>query len=97
EKRFRVLIIGRSNTGKTSVLQRVCDTTNSTIVYRGNEERGQHDINDELVFSNMMNYVFHDSVGIEPSSRDELEIVEEFIRRKCEETRLQDRLHAIWF
>jgi predicted GTPase len=25
--RFRVLIIGRANAGKTSILQRVCDTT----------------------------------------------------------------------
>ena len=31
---FRVLIIGRANAGKTSVLQRVCDTTESPKVYR---------------------------------------------------------------
>src|ERR1700761_2072854 len=34
--RFRVLIIGRANAGKTSILQRVCETTESPIVYRGN-------------------------------------------------------------
>ena len=38
ELQFRVLIIGRANAGKTSILQRVCDTTNSPIIYRGNEE-----------------------------------------------------------
>ena len=32
--RFRVLIIGRANAGKTSILQRVCDTTESPKVYR---------------------------------------------------------------
>ena len=31
---FRVLIIGRANAGKTSILQRVCETTNSPITYR---------------------------------------------------------------
>jgi len=31
---FRVLIIGRANAGKTSILQRVCDTTESPVVYR---------------------------------------------------------------
>jgi GTP-binding protein EngB required for normal cell division len=31
---FRVLIIGRANSGKTSILQRVCDTTESPLVYR---------------------------------------------------------------
>ena len=31
---FRVLVIGRANAGKTSILQRVCDTTDSPKVYR---------------------------------------------------------------
>jgi len=30
---FRVLIIGRANAGKTSILQRVCDTTESPVIY----------------------------------------------------------------
>ena len=35
---FRVLILGRVNAGKTSILQRVCDTTESPVIYRGNED-----------------------------------------------------------
>ena len=35
---FRVLIIGRANAGKTSILQRVCDTTGSPVIYRGMEK-----------------------------------------------------------
>jgi septin family protein len=35
---FRVLILGRANAGKTSILQRVCDTTESPMIYR----RGKH-------------------------------------------------------
>jgi hypothetical protein len=31
---FRVLIAGRANAGKTMILQRVCDTTNSPVTYR---------------------------------------------------------------
>jgi GTPase SAR1 family protein len=31
---FRVLIIGKANAGKTSILQRVCDTTDSPEIYR---------------------------------------------------------------
>jgi hypothetical protein len=34
---FRVLIIGRANAGKTSILQRVCDTTKSPTIYRRGE------------------------------------------------------------
>jgi GTPase SAR1 family protein len=40
---FRVLVIGRANAGKTSILQRVCDTTESPTIYRrgeGEEVRG---------------------------------------------------------
>ena len=35
---FRVLIVGRANAGKTSILQRVCSTTGSPVIYRGNKE-----------------------------------------------------------
>ena len=36
---FRVLIIGRANAGKTSILQRVCDTTKSPVIYRRDLEK----------------------------------------------------------
>ena len=60
-------------------------------------QRGEHRINDELVFSNHEGYIFHDSRGIESGSTEELEILRTFIRRKCRERRLEDKLHAIWF
>ncbi|KAH9013408.1 GTP-binding protein [Lactarius pseudohatsudake] len=100
---FRVLIIGRANAGKTSILQRICETTESPTIYRrgddwdSNEERGEHSIDDELVFSNHTGYVFHDSCGIESGCTKELEVLREFIRRKCGEKRLGDKLHAIWY
>ncbi|KAN0127811.1 hypothetical protein V8E53_014367 [Lactarius tabidus] len=101
EIRFRVLIIGRANAGKTSILQRVCETTESPLIYRetgeGRVERGEHSIDDELLFSNHLGYVFHDSRGIESGSTKELGILQEFIRRKCEEKELRRRLHAIWY
>ncbi|KAH9168578.1 hypothetical protein EDB89DRAFT_1580181 [Lactarius sanguifluus] len=103
--RFRVLIIGRANAGKTTILQRVCDTMGSPSIYRGNEEvtldpsidRGEHSIDDELMFSNDDRYVFHDSRGIESGSIEELGMLQVFIRRKCGERRLANRLHAIWY
>ncbi|KAF8258813.1 hypothetical protein EI94DRAFT_1753446 [Lactarius quietus] len=102
---FRVLVVGRANAGKTSILQRVCATTESPIIYRGeevielkpSENRGEHRIDDELVFSNHRGYVFHDSMGIESGSKEEVETLKGFIRRKCEEKRLRNKLHAIWY
>ena len=40
---FRVLIVGRANAGKTSILQRVCDTTESPEVYRSGGPWGTRD------------------------------------------------------
>ncbi|KAF8258006.1 hypothetical protein EI94DRAFT_1756079, partial [Lactarius quietus] len=102
---FRVLVVGRANAGKTSILQRVCETTESPTIYREGEEvklepsmnRGEHKIDDELVFSNNPGYVFHDSMGIESGSTDELEILKDFIQRKCAEMILANKLHAIWY
>ena len=49
------------------------------------------------MFSNHKGYVFHDSQGIEAGDEERLEILKDFIRRKCGESRLRDKLHAIWF
>jgi hypothetical protein len=56
-----------------------------------------HNIEDEIVFANHDGYIFHDSRGLESGSEIELEIVQEFVRRRSRERRLKDRLHAIWF
>ncbi|KAH9169810.1 hypothetical protein EDB89DRAFT_1854135 [Lactarius sanguifluus] len=113
EVQFRVLIIGRANAGKTSILQRICETTESPVKLDPSmdvsdsgtslrlplkcSQRGEHTIDDELVFSNHQGYVFHDSRGIESGSAGELDILRKFIQSKCGKARLGDRLHAIWF
>lgn len=140
--KFRVLIIGRANAGKTTILQRVCDTTKNPKVYRieGTSrtevvrshilslsssknsarlhsetlirfgrvylsmaitdsipiQRGEHNVNDELIFENNEGYIFHTSRGFESGSQDELVTVQDFVRKKAGEKRLKDRLHAIW-
>jgi hypothetical protein len=60
-------------------------------------QRGEHNIEDELRFTSHEGYVFHDSRGFECGDNKELEIVQDFVRRKSQEERLNDRLHAIWF
>ncbi|KAF8256409.1 hypothetical protein EI94DRAFT_1767367 [Lactarius quietus] len=100
---FRILVVGRANAGKTSILQRVCETTESPTIYRGEEEvklgpsvnRGEHKIDDELVFSNHRGYIFHDSMGIESGGTEELEILKEFIQRKCGEQRLSRSVRRV--
>ncbi|KAG1798593.1 uncharacterized protein HD556DRAFT_1440299 [Suillus plorans] len=54
--RFRILVIGRANAGKTTILQRVCNTRDNPEIYNSagkkidltvltaSRERGLHDI-----------------------------------------------------
>ncbi|KAF5348498.1 hypothetical protein D9756_009633 [Leucocoprinus leucothites] len=108
--KFRVLIIGRANAGKTSILQRVCDTMESPVIYRQSdweEEQGpkldpsmncgEHEIEDEIIFSSHDGYVFHDSHGFEEGVEEELRIVQNFVQKKSTEEQLENRLHAIWY
>ena len=39
---FRILVIGRSNAGKTTLLQRVCNTTDRPDIYNSKGEKVQY-------------------------------------------------------
>jgi len=60
-------------------------------------QRGEHDIENELTFTKHAGYVFHDSRGFEAGDEKELKIVQNFVRRRSQERKLEKRLHAIWF
>ncbi|KAH9169747.1 hypothetical protein EDB89DRAFT_1908274 [Lactarius sanguifluus] len=93
----RVVLKPRANAGKTTILQRVCDTTGSPIVYRGGKEVTL-DPSIDLTL-NMNQRLGGDSHRwfIVDCNTKELGILQAFIRHKCGERRLRDRLHAIWF
>jgi GTPase SAR1 family protein len=37
--RFRILVIGRANAGKTTILQRVCNTRDNPEIYNSNGKK----------------------------------------------------------
>ena len=41
---FRVLVLGRANAGKTTILQRVCDTTESPTIYRRGKDGQKEEV-----------------------------------------------------
>lgn len=59
-------------------------------------QRGEHDIEDEMVFRSNPAFIFHDSRGLEAGGLSELNTVAEFITRRAKEKDLQDQVHAIW-
>ncbi|KAI5981822.1 hypothetical protein EDD15DRAFT_320682 [Pisolithus albus] len=108
-RRFRILIMGRANAGKTTILQRVCNTTDQPEIYNGKGEkvdaavvqssltRGHHNIEDELVFQSSPGFVFHDSSGFESGSEEQFDLMKKFVRDRAKTTKLDERIHAIWF
>ncbi|KAG1840667.1 hypothetical protein C8R48DRAFT_788957 [Suillus tomentosus] len=108
--RFRILIIGRANAGKTTILQRVCNTRENPEIYNNagekidpavlmaSRERGVHDIENEMVFRSNPGFVFHDSRGFEAGGQSEFDKVKAFItRRSNERLGLRNRIHVIWY
>ncbi|KAL4082147.1 hypothetical protein V8B97DRAFT_2020602 [Scleroderma yunnanense] len=78
--RIRVLLVGRSNAGKTTLLQCVYSATKLPEVFNTNgERRGYHDIQNELIFRSSPGIIFHDSRGFEAGSEDEVMLVKNFI------------------
>ncbi|KAG6905810.1 hypothetical protein DXG01_000606 [Tephrocybe rancida] len=108
--RFRVLIIGRANSGKTTILKKVCNSAEEPVIYSGNRvskiglnilqpsrSRGHHDIKEEITFTSNSRFIFHDSCGFEAGNTAELSDVKNFIVQRAKERRLRNRVHAIWY
>ncbi|KIN99356.1 hypothetical protein M404DRAFT_1004824 [Pisolithus tinctorius Marx 270] len=107
--RFRILVMGRANAGKTTILQRVCNTTDQPEIFdgkgkevdtgavRGSLGRGYHNIEDELVFKSNPRFVFHDSCGFEAGSEAEFDEMKKFVSDQAKATKLERRIHAIWY
>ncbi|KAJ7282221.1 hypothetical protein C8J57DRAFT_1055629 [Mycena rebaudengoi] len=101
--KFRVLILGRANAGKTTILERLTGATmDEAEVWQDGKilpgQRGLHNIDDEIRFRSRPGFVFHDSRGVEAGSATELSIVQRFVDERSSTARdLSNQLHAIWY
>ncbi|KAJ7241582.1 hypothetical protein C8J57DRAFT_1192504, partial [Mycena rebaudengoi] len=101
--KFRVLILGRANAGKTTILERLTGATmDEAEVWRDGNflpgqvcrllknfdyHRGLHNIDDEIRFRTRPGFVFHDSRGVEAGSATELSIVQRFVDERSSAAR----------
>ncbi|KAG9311143.1 hypothetical protein JVU11DRAFT_9058 [Chiua virens] len=107
--RFRILIIGRANAGKTTILKQICNSMEDPVILDGDgnevdlaqiqesRDRGMHDIENELVFRSNPNFIFHDSQGFEAGSIGEFKQMKEFVASRAKTAHLKKRVHAIWY
>ena len=59
-------------------------------------QRGEHDIESEMIFESNRAFVFHDSRGFEAGRTSELDKVKDFVQ-KCSTNRdIWNHLHVIW-
>lgn len=91
--RFRILVIGKTGVGKSSLINRafgVHDAIAST------HKPGEADIDHEFISPQNNRFVLHDSKGFEPGEEGNVNIVRGFIERRRNMATLKDKLHAVW-
>ncbi|KDQ50386.1 hypothetical protein JAAARDRAFT_142096 [Jaapia argillacea MUCL 33604] len=109
---FRILIIGKANAGKTTIIHKLCNVTPKIkpIIYDqdGKEsvdgvtsplslvQRGEHDIEHQITYPGS-HFIFHDSRGFESGSVEEMETVRNFLKERSDRELLKDKVHAIWY
>ncbi|KAF8212936.1 hypothetical protein K438DRAFT_1805295 [Mycena galopus ATCC 62051] len=106
---FRILVVGRANAGKTTLLKKVCNSVEDPFIFtpdgdrldpaivEGSAQRGEHDIENQLIFKSNRQFIFHDSRGFESGSAKEIQTVNDFIAARAASSQLSDQLHAIWY
>lgn len=59
-------------------------------------QRGEHDIENQMIFEGNPGFIFHDSRGFESGDTAELNMVQSFIDRRSKARSVNEQLHAIW-
>lgn len=62
-----------------------------------NANPGEADIDREILSEENPQFLLHDSQGFEQGEDKNFKIVEDFIKRREEETEIKNKLHAIWY
>ncbi|KAJ7212647.1 hypothetical protein GGX14DRAFT_446771 [Mycena pura] len=92
--RFRVLVVGKSGVGKSSLISHAFGVDTKSVSHG---ERGICDINHEIVSQQNPRFVLHDSMGFEPGEMENFEKAKIFLKsRSGESVLLKDRVHVIW-
>ncbi|KAG1892897.1 uncharacterized protein F5891DRAFT_1068363 [Suillus fuscotomentosus] len=90
---FRILVIGKTGVGKSSLINHAFGVQNATTSHA---QPGEATIDQEFISPQNDRFILHDSKGFEPGEKDNLNIVRDFIGRRKAMPDLKDQLHAVW-
>ncbi|KAG6919752.1 hypothetical protein DXG01_001586 [Tephrocybe rancida] len=94
--KFRILVVGRSGVGKSSLVSAIFGVDKKDIDIQ-HDRAGKVDIAHEYTSKNNPRFILHDSEGFEAGSTEKWDTVKNFIQEKCDEKLpLKERIHAIW-
>ncbi|KAI6007079.1 hypothetical protein EDD15DRAFT_2358171 [Pisolithus albus] len=92
--RFRVLVVGKTGVGKSSLIDRVFGTKTTGVA---DDKPGEAKIEDGLISPQNDRFILHDSKGFEPGEGGNYDTVTSFIEARKKEPHIKDQLHAVWF
>ncbi|KAI6043692.1 hypothetical protein EDC04DRAFT_3138323 [Pisolithus marmoratus] len=91
--RFRVLVVGKSGVGKSSLINRIFGVETAKVAA---EHPGEADIEREITSPENNRLILHDSKGFEPGDGGNYETVKSFMEKRKKMPDIKDQLHAVW-
>ncbi|KAF8872828.1 hypothetical protein BD779DRAFT_1679530 [Infundibulicybe gibba] len=92
--RFRILVIGKTGVGKSSLINAAFDVN---LAHVSHDHAGVSSIHQEITSPKNKRFILHDSQGFAPGEVENFNTVKNFILQRANMPNLPDRLHAIWF
>ncbi|CAJ2506729.1 Uu.00g079150.m01.CDS01 [Anthostomella pinea] len=90
----RVLVCGRAGVGKSTLINKVFGTIVTEESYN---DHGVHDVDEGFEVDTFPGLIVHDSRGFQSGTTREIELLEQFVKKRASASDPEEKLSAIWF